>query len=233
MMRHHSVPTWIALLAAVSLLLVAAHREGYLSLFHDAVQLREWVSSWGLAAPVAVILLQATQVLLAPIPGQVVGLVSGFLFGVVWGTIYGVLGTALGSLCALALARTYGRPLVKRFVSPTTLTRLDEGVGQRGLFFFLLAFLLPFLPDDVICFAAGLTSIPIPALMLAVLAGRPPGILVSAWLGARAARLELWQWTVLLCTSLLLALVFLLYGEALERWAMRLVERLTGVARSG
>jgi uncharacterized membrane protein YdjX (TVP38/TMEM64 family) len=231
-MSRHSVPAWIALLTAVSVLLVAAYRGGYLSLFRDPKLLRDWVRTWGLAAPVVIILLQAAQVLLAPIPGQVVGLASGYLFGVAWGTIYSLLGTALGSLCALALARAYGRPLVERMVSPETLARLDEGVRQRGLFFFLLAFLLPFLPDDVICFAAGLSPIPIPALMLAVLAGRPPGLFVSAWLGARAPGLELWHWMALLGTSMLLALVFLLYGDALEQWIMRLVDRLARSARN-
>ncbi len=228
MRTRYSIPFWIALLAAVTGLLLAAYRQGYLQLFREPVLLREWVSTWGLLAPVVIILLQAVQVLLAPIPGQVVGLASGYLFGVGWGATYSLLGTALGSLCALALARRYGRPLVERLVPAQSLARLDEGARQRGLFFFLLVFLLPFLPDDVICFAAGLTRIPIPALMLAVLAGRPPGILVSAWLGARATGLELWQWAALVGASLLMALVFLLYADALQRWVMRLVERLAG-----
>ena len=74
---------------------------------------------------------------------------------------------------------------------------------------------------------AGLTPIPIPALMLAVLAGRPPGILVSCWVGANAAGLSVAQWALLIAGSVLLALLFLFYGEQLEEGAMSLVDRLT------
>jgi len=217
----------IALLAVLLGLLVT-HDGYYLTLFQDAVRLRKWVHNWGAWAPLGIIALQMTQVLLAPIPGHVVGLASGYLFGVAWGTLYSVVGTALGSRVAFVLARTYGRPLVERLLPPDTLARLDAGAQRRGLFFFVLLFLLPFLPDDIACLVAGLTPIPISALMLAVLAGRPPGILVSCWLGANAAGLSTAQWALLIAVSVLLALLFLFYGEQLEEWTMNLVERLTG-----
>jgi len=177
------------------------------------------------------VILQMAQVLLAPVPGHVVGAASGYLFGVLWGTLYSTLGTALGSLVAFALSRKYGRPLLERLVPGDRLARLDARAHQKGLFFFALVFLVPFLPDDIACFAAGLTPIPIPALMLAVLAGRPPGILVSAWLGAKATGLSAVQWVLVLATSTLFALLFLFYGPQLEDRVMNLVERLS--RRSG
>lgn len=220
----------IALAVALFGLLVISDGR-YLALFRDPIRLREWVRGWGARAPLGIIALQVTQVLLAPVPGHVVGLASGYLFGVVWGTVYSVLGTALGSFIAFVLARKHGRPLVERLLPPNTLAWLDAGAQRRGLFFFVLLFLLPLLPDDVACLAAGLTRIPIPALMLAVLAGRPPGILVSCWLGANAAGLSTAQWALLFAASALLALLFLFYGEQLERGVMTLVERLTGGER--
>ena len=204
--------------------LLAIYNGRYLALFTDQMHLREWMRDWGIWAPLAIIVLQMAQVLLAPIPGQVIGLASGYLFGVVWGTFYSVLGTALGSLVAFVLARIYGRPLVERLVPSQTLAWLDAGAQRRGLFFFVLIFLLPFLPDDLACFVAGLTPIPIPAFMLAVLAGRPPGILVSCWLGANATGLSIAQWAVVVAGSILLALLFLLYGEQLQECMTKLIE---------
>ena len=217
----------LVLLIALSGLLLLAYNRGLLNAFRDPVRAREWVSAWGVWAPVGMVVLQMAQVLLAPVPGHVVGLASGYLFGVLWGTLYSILGTALGSLVAFTLSRRYGRPLVERLAPGNTLDRLDAGARRRGLFFFVLVFLVPFLPDDVACFAAGLTAIPIPALMLAVLAGRPPGILVSAWLGAHAAGLSPVQWALVIAPSALLALLFLSYGSQLENWAMNLAERLS------
>jgi uncharacterized membrane protein YdjX (TVP38/TMEM64 family) len=226
MNTHRCTVTLVALLIAL-LGLLAMNDGRYLALFRDLERVREWVQLWGAWAPVAIVLLQIAQVLLAPVPGHVVGLASGYLFGAVWGAFYSVLGTTLGSLMAFVLARTLGRPLVERLLSEETLARLDAGAQRRGLFFFVLLFLLPFVPDDMACLAAGLTPIPIPALMLAVLAGRPPGILVSSWLGANAAGLSTSQWALLIAASALLALLFLLHGQQLEEWTMRLVERLT------
>ncbi len=178
-------------------------------------------------APISIVLLQAAQVLLAPIPGQVIGMASGYLFGALQGALYSILGTALGSLLAFTLARRFGRPLVKHVAPRHVMERLDASIRRRGLLFFVLVFLLPFLPDDLICFAAGLTPIPIPALMLAVLAGRPPGIIVSAWVGANARDLSASQWAAVITGSALLALPFLLFGERLEAAVMSVVDRLT------
>lgn len=222
------VSTFILIVFLIALLgLLIVHSGQYLVLFKDQDQLREWVCNWGAWAPLAIMALQMVQVLLAPIPGQVLGLASGYLFGVAWGTFYSVAGTALGSLVAIILARAYGRPLIERLVPPEILTRLDAGAKRRGLLFFVLVFLLPFLPDDLACLVAGLTPIPIPALMLAVVSGRLPGVLVSCWLGANATSLNTVQWAMLISSSALLAILFLLYENRLQKLTLRLVDRLS------
>ena len=224
-MRTHA--RWLFLLAVIVALvgLAAIHNGGYLALFRDPAALREWLDTWGTWAPAGIIALQVVQVLLAPIPGNVIGLASGYVFGVVQGTLYSLLGTALGSLIAFALARTYGRPLVERLLPAAMLEWLDSRAQRRGLLFFVLLFLLPFLPDDLACFVAGLTPIPIPALVLAALAGRLPGLFVSSWVGANALGLTRTQSTVLIAASAGLALLFLLYERRVEDWAVSLVDR--------
>ncbi len=199
---------------------------GYLALFRDPALLREWLATWGTWAPIGIIALHVVQVLLAPIPGNVIGLASGYLFGIARGTLYSSLGTALGSLIAFTLARTYGRPLVERLLPAQMLRWLDTRAERHGLFFFVLLFLLPFLPDDLACFAAGLTPIPIPALLVAALTGRLPGLFVSSWLGASAPALSPTQWTVVIAASAALAVLFLLYEQQIEGWAIRIVDRL-------
>jgi uncharacterized membrane protein YdjX (TVP38/TMEM64 family) len=204
-------------------LLVALYGKNLMPVFQDQGHIEVWLSRWGALAPVGLVALQAAQVILAPIPGQVLGLASGYLFGPVAGTLYSLLGTGIGSLIAFALARRYGRPLVERSVSPSRLARFDAGARRRGLLFFVLIFLLPFLPDDLACFAAGLTRIPIAALMLAALAGRAPGLLVSAWLGARAGALSANQWAALVAASMVLAALFVAYGERVQDKMLRLL----------
>ena len=47
-----------------------------------------------------------------------------------------------------------------------------------------MIFLLPALPDDAVCFIAGLTRLPLWRLLLVGLAGRLPGMAVLAYVGA-------------------------------------------------
>ncbi|MBC7233457.1 MAG: TVP38/TMEM64 family protein [Chloroflexi bacterium] len=222
MKTHPSIHIGIALFILLAVLFLALFLPNQWALFQDQEHLRDWVSQWGVWKPVAVVFLQMAQVLLAPVPGQVVGLVSGYFFGVVWGTVYSIAGTTLGSAIAFLLARIFGRPLVERLTPAPTLKRLDDGAQRRGLFFFLLVFLIPFLPDDLTCFVAGLSPIPIPALVLVAMAGRLPGIFVSCWVGANAMNFTTTQWALLIAASALLAALFLLYGDQLQAWAWKL-----------
>jgi uncharacterized membrane protein YdjX (TVP38/TMEM64 family) len=165
------------------------------------------------------------QVVLAPIPGQVVGLASGYLFGTTWGSLYSIIGTVLGSWIAFGLARSFGRPLVERFLPPASLERFDQGMRTRGLPFLMVVFLLPFVPDDVACLAAGLTAIPIPALMLAALMGRTPSLIISAWLGASATGLSTVQWTAAIAITLVLGFVLVRRADQLQTMVMEWAER--------
>ena len=60
---------------------------------------------WGVFAPVVFIAIQALQVIIAPMPGDVTGLLGGFVFGQWLGFSYSTLGLTIGSLCAFL-----GRP---------------------------------------------------------------------------------------------------------------------------
>jgi uncharacterized membrane protein YdjX (TVP38/TMEM64 family) len=149
--------------------------------------LRAVVLGFGPFAPAVFVLLQATQVVVAPIPGQVVGLVGGYLFGPTWGTVYSLLGVAVGSTVVFVLSRRYGRPYVKRMIVPETLDEFDDFVDSAGLPGLFLVFLIPGLPDDAVCFLAGLTRIPIHRLVLVAVVGRAPGFLLVAVAGADLA----------------------------------------------
>jgi uncharacterized membrane protein YdjX (TVP38/TMEM64 family) len=219
-MRWRQAAVIATALVALCAVWVALGGSSSLALFEDSQRLVSWIQGRGAWAPLGIIVLQVAQVVLAPIPGQVVGVAAGYLFGTPLGTFYSLVGTAIGSWIAFTLARTYGRPLVERVVPRQILAQLDFGAQRRGLFFFAMVFLLPFMPDDLACFVAGLTPIPIPALIAVTITARTPGVLVTAWVGANASGLSRAQWTVLIAASALLAALSLLYGERLQRWLM-------------
>ena len=205
----------LGLLVLVAAALLIWHKP-LLSLFTDTARVQGFVMGFGPWAPLAAILLHVAQVLLAPIPGQVIDAVNGYLFGVVWGTVYSLIGVIAGSSLAMALARRFGRPWAERLIKKETLERLDRYSRQRGALFLFLVLLFPFLPDDVACFLAGLTPLPLPELVVLAAIGRLPGILVANLVGANAAALTPTQVAFFIAALAVIALAFWRYQERAE-----------------
>ena len=220
---------WVWALTVVVLLIVAVGLlwgpELY-QLLEDREAIQDWVAGFGPWGPLLSVLLNTLQVLLAPIPGQTLGLVNGYLYGVLLGTLYSLVGVMLGSLIAMALGRWFGRPLVVRLVGPETLERWDRIARRQGPVFFFLIFLFPFVPDDVICFVIGLSPLQIPYMLLLAAVGRLPGLVVASWVGAYATSLPWWGWVLIGVGGVILAYVFWRYQERLEQGATAFVERL-------
>ena len=221
----------LGLLALVVAALIIWHKP-LLSWFADPAKMREFVTRFGYWAPLATILLHVAQVLLAPIPGQVIDAANGYLFGAAWGTVYSLVGVIAGSSLAMALARRFGRPWAEALVKRETLERLDGYSQQRGALFLFLIFLFPFLPDDVACFLAGLTPLPLPELVILAAIGRLPGILVANLVGANTTSLtqtQIASFTAILAT---IALAFWRYQKRVETAMLKITAWLTDLLSS-
>jgi uncharacterized membrane protein YdjX (TVP38/TMEM64 family) len=211
--------------------LIIWHRP-LLSLFADTAKVQEFVTTFGYWAPLATILLHVAQVLLAPIPGQVIDAANGYLFGTAWGTIYSLVGVIAGSSLAMTLARRFGRPWAERLIRQETLKRLDSYSQQWGALFLFLIFLLPFLPDDVACFLAGLTPLPLPELVVLAAIGRLPGIFVANFVGANAATLTRTQVAFFITGLMAITLAFWRYQEKVEVAMLKATAWLADFVRS-
>lgn len=154
-----------------------------LAFLTDGPALRAFVAQYGVWAPLVLVGLQALQVVVAPVPGQVLAVAAGYLFGVWWGTAYNMVGITLGSTAAFWLSRRFGRPYVERLVTADALARFDDISGEHARSVLFLAFLIPGLPDDVLCFAGGLTRIPLWQLVVLAVVGRLPGFLLANVVG--------------------------------------------------
>src|SRR6266436_1551977 len=80
-------------------------------LYVDKRFLKHTLREWGILAPVIFIALQALQVIIAPIPGEVTGILGGYLFGQWIGLLYSTIGLTLGSVAALRRREVAGRSL--------------------------------------------------------------------------------------------------------------------------
>ena len=187
------ITAFIAVLTVTSVLLQRAVPG-----LTDPVWLRARIQEYGRFAPFVFTLLQAAQVVLAPIPGQLIAFVGGYLFGVSRGAVYSLFGAAIGSTIAFLVARRYGRPYVERAITAETLAVFDEIVTHNGRFALFLVFLIPGLPDDAICFMAGITRLPLWQLVVISVVGRVPGYLLMSYAGSQFASANYLQTTVIL-----------------------------------
>lgn len=127
------------------------------------------------------ILIQVLQVLSAGIiPGAITEFIGGYLYGPVIGTIYSMIGMGIGSFLAFILARTYGLPLVKKLVQPSTLDQYDHFMEERGAVVTLILFLIPGFPKSALCYIIGLSHMNVWTFIIISTVGRLFGTVLSS-----------------------------------------------------
>ncbi|UHQ98654.1 TVP38/TMEM64 family protein (plasmid) [Natrinema zhouii] len=212
------------LLLAVFVLLYLSLRRYAPFIFHPD-ELQTWIDQFGVLAPAAFMFVQISQVVVAPVPGQVVALVAGYLFGSVAGTVYSITGVLIGSVIAFLLADRYGRTFVEDILHEDVVARFDEFVDRVG-FPGLVAFvLIPGLPDDAICFLAGLTKWKLRTFMVAITVGRLPAYVLTVYAGGELASGEFTEGAVIIGTVIVASAVGYYKREAIRDLVGSLRER--------
>lgn len=150
---------WLKLLSLFLIvfgLTFLVYKTGLIHFFLDRERLLAFLDSLGPLGFAGFIVLQAAQVVVAPIPGEVTGILGGFLYGPALGVVLSTIGLTLGSYIAFALSRLFGRPFVEKFVDKKTMKRFDYLLHHKGAFMIFMLFLIPGLPKDYLCYILGL-----------------------------------------------------------------------------
>jgi uncharacterized membrane protein YdjX (TVP38/TMEM64 family) len=153
-------------------------------LYGDNVFLKETVAAWGWAAPIVFVAIQALQVIISPIPGEITGPVGGALFGTLWGVVYSTIGLTAGTLFCFWLGRAYGEPLVRPWLSEHHWNRVSFILEAEGAIFCFIIYLIPGFPKDIVSYLFGISPIPFWVFAVVSTLGRLPGTWVSSYVGA-------------------------------------------------
>ncbi len=135
------------------------------------------------------IAVQFLQVAIAVIPGEITSVAAGYVFGPWRGFLYSAIGVTLGSAFNFWFARVVGRPALERLISRDTLARIDRLLASaKSKSAMFLLFLLPGLPKDILCYAAGFSGISIFEFVVLSGLARSPALLASVLIGAGVSR---------------------------------------------
>jgi uncharacterized membrane protein YdjX (TVP38/TMEM64 family) len=157
-------------------------------LYRDKHFLKDIVASWGWMAPLVFVAIQALQVVISPIPGEVTGPVGGALFGTWWGLVYSSIGLTLGTLLCFGVGRRWGEPLVRPWLSEHHWNRMSFILEAEGAILCFILYLIPGFPKDIMSYLFGLSPMPFWVFALVSTLGRVPGTWISSYFGANVAQ---------------------------------------------
>jgi uncharacterized membrane protein YdjX (TVP38/TMEM64 family) len=190
-------------------------------LYVDKRFLKQTLREWGLLAPVIFIGLQALQVIIAPIPGELTGILGGYLFGQWVGLFYSTIGLTVGSVAAFAVGRWLGAHYVQRLVSPDAWRKMGFIVEAEGAILCFIIFLIPGLPKDMTCYLFGLSPMPFWIFALVSTLGRIPGTWILSAQGANTASGDYVEVILLTAVVVAVALPLYYYRNWLVEWFRR------------
>lgn len=141
---------------------------------------RQWVDSHGIWGQLAYMGMVMLQVILAVIPGEPFEIAGGYAFGAVKGTLLCLTAATAGSLLVFGMVRLLGHRLVRVFFSQKQIDSLRFlKTSPRRDFLFLMIFMIPGTPKDLMCYFAGLTDIRLGVWLLICSLGRIPSLVTS------------------------------------------------------
>ena len=206
----------VCAVAIVAVLAVGCWRylPGMYAWLTDPAAVHAFVAEHAVLSRLALVGINAFQVVLAFLPGEPVELASGYAFGLVEGTVLCLIASAIASSAIYLAVRRWGWRLVGRFFDRAQLERYAWIRDTRRLELVMLAvFLIPGTPKDFLTYFAGLTKMRFGAVLAITTFGRLPSVVTST---VAASALVTGDYTLAIA-SVLVAGALLLAGGILYR----------------
>ena len=101
-------------------------------------------------------------------------------FGYGKGTVLCILAASIGSIIVILLVRRFGKALLEIYFDKEKIENLKFlQSSQKKIIIFLILFIVPGTPKDLLCYYGGLTDIPLPLLIFICTVCRFPSIITS------------------------------------------------------
>jgi uncharacterized membrane protein YdjX (TVP38/TMEM64 family) len=181
-------------------------------------KIKRFLVSFGTYSSAVFVLLQASQVVASPVPGELTGLLGGYVYGRSFGFILSTLGLTLGSWLAFELARLLGKPFVEKFVKRDIVEKFKFLTTNTGTMISFVLFLFPGFPKDYLCYILGLSPMKLSTFLIASGLGRMPGTYLLTVQGANIRSEQYLNAVLVLGVSTLGLIIAYLYRRQIFHW---------------
>lgn len=184
---------------------------------------RQWVDNKGIWGRLAYIGMTVLQVLLAFIPGEPFEIVGGYAFGPVEGTVLCLIGIFIGSSLTFLLVRLFGMKIAEVFFPKEKLQSLKFlKTSQKKEILFLIIYILPGTPKDMLGYYVGLTDMTYGTWALISFFGRIPSVITSTLGGSKLGEKDYFSALIILIITLAISLAgLLIYKKICEKHQSR------------
>ncbi|MGB6780128.1 MAG: TVP38/TMEM64 family protein [Planococcus citreus] len=177
-MNNKRVIKWLLVAVAIGLVIWLSR-----SVFDvEAEDLRSWILSFGLWAPVIYIIVYTIRPLIF-FPASVLSIAGGLAFGAWMGTFYTIIGATLGAMLSFLVAKVVGRSIVTKEWTGNA-AKFQAQMEHNGFLYVLLFRLIPVINFDLISYMAAIAKVRFASFALATLIGIIPGTFAYNFLGS-------------------------------------------------
>lgn len=189
----------------------------------DEAALQAAIAEWGWLGPLALLVVNVLQIVVAPIPGYVMQAAAGYLYGPIWGGVLGSLGLVAGALLAMGLSRNFGRPLAVYFAGSERLERWESTTHSTSTVIWFTLLAAP--TGDLPYFLAGLSHVSYWKILALTVLIRVPTAFVVAAAGAGIWSVTGWQLGAVILSLAALLVVFYTHRQRVVAMLDRHVQR--------
>lgn len=123
-------------------------------------EIQSEIASYGILAPLFIVALKMSTLIIAPLGGMPIYVVAGALFGSAEGFLICLLGDVLGSSVCFLLSRRYGQKILKYFAGSQNVERVLKTVNIVGSTKSFIKARLGFMSmPELLSYASGLSGI--------------------------------------------------------------------------
>ncbi len=191
-------------------------------LLQDKEEFRRRLEAYGIWAPLVFVVFQVFQVLISPVPGELVGAAGGYVFGWFPSLVYSTIGLSLGSWINFFAARLLGREFVERLIPPGLMEKISGFMERQGVVASFIFFVIPGFPKDYFCYVLGLSPMSWRIFLVVSSVGRIPGTLLLSLQGAMVYQERYWSFVILGLLSVAFILPVYIWRERIYQFLYRL-----------